>query len=111
MHMGMQGTALVPAEQIAVWGQQIVQRHPCLEQEILSVCPLRGGQLEDRGPVGDGHDCPGAGQDALRQSGLGPDARVPGRANMQWEVSMKISAVLIQLCACLSSSSLIAPGS
>jgi hypothetical protein len=32
MHMGMQGTALVPAEQIAVWGQQIVQRRPCLEQ-------------------------------------------------------------------------------
>ena len=32
MHMGMQGTALVPAKQIAVWGQQIVQRHPCLEQ-------------------------------------------------------------------------------
>jgi hypothetical protein len=32
MHMGMQDTALVPAQQIAVWGQQIVQRHPCLEQ-------------------------------------------------------------------------------
>jgi len=32
MHMGMQHTALVPAKQIAVWGQQIVQRHPGLEQ-------------------------------------------------------------------------------
>jgi hypothetical protein len=32
MHMGMQDTALVPAKQIAVWGQQIVQRHLCLEQ-------------------------------------------------------------------------------
>jgi hypothetical protein len=25
MHMGMQDTALVPAQQIAVWGQQVVQ--------------------------------------------------------------------------------------
>src|SRR5690349_20404587 len=32
MHVGMQDTALVPAQQIAVWGQQIVQRHPGLEQ-------------------------------------------------------------------------------
>jgi hypothetical protein len=32
MHMGMQDTALVPAQQIAVWGQQIVQCHLCLEQ-------------------------------------------------------------------------------
>jgi hypothetical protein len=30
MHMGMQGIALVPTKQITVWGQQIVQRHPCL---------------------------------------------------------------------------------
>ena len=40
--MGMQDTTLVPAKQIAVWGRQIVQRHPGLEQEILNVCPLRG---------------------------------------------------------------------
>ncbi len=32
MHMGMQHTTLVPAQQIAVWGQQIVQRRLCLEQ-------------------------------------------------------------------------------
>jgi hypothetical protein len=32
MHMGMQDTALVPAEQIAIWRQQIVQRHSCLER-------------------------------------------------------------------------------
>jgi hypothetical protein len=25
MHMGMRDTALVPAQQIAVWGQQVVQ--------------------------------------------------------------------------------------
>ena len=53
--------------------------------------------LEDRSPVGDGHDCPGAGQDALRQSGLGPDVRVPGRGEYAAGVSMKISAALIQL--------------
>jgi hypothetical protein len=47
--------------------------------------------------VGDGHDCPGAGQDALRQSGPGPDVRVRAEANMQLGVSMKISAALIQL--------------
>lgn len=52
------------------------------------------GQLEDRGRVGNGHHCPGAGQDALRQSGPGPDVRVRVRAeaNMQLGVSMKISA-------------------
>ena len=32
VHVGMQVTALVPAQQVAVWGQQIVQRHPGLEQ-------------------------------------------------------------------------------
>jgi hypothetical protein len=32
VHMGMQVTALVPAQQVAVWCQQIVQRQPCLEQ-------------------------------------------------------------------------------
>src|SRR5579859_8023775 len=32
VHMGMQVTALVPAQQVAVRGQQIVQRHPGLEQ-------------------------------------------------------------------------------
>jgi hypothetical protein len=32
MHMGMQDTALVPAKQIAVRGQQIAQRHLRLEQ-------------------------------------------------------------------------------
>ena len=32
-----------------------------------------------------------------RQSGLGPEVRVPGGGDMQWGVSMKISAVLIQL--------------
>src|SRR5580692_3707050 len=32
VHMGMQASALVPAQQVAVWGQQIVQRHLCLEQ-------------------------------------------------------------------------------
>ena len=32
MRMGMQGTALVPAQQIAVWGQKVVQRDPGLEQ-------------------------------------------------------------------------------
>ena len=31
MHMGMQDAALVPPQQIAVWGQQIVQRDLCLE--------------------------------------------------------------------------------
>ena len=93
----MQGTALVPAKQIAVWGQQVVQRRPCLEQQILSVCPLRGGQLEDRSPVGDGHDCPGAGQDSVGQSGPGPDVRVPGRGEYAAGVWMKISAALIQL--------------
>jgi hypothetical protein len=35
MHMGMQDTALVPAQQIAVWGQQIVQRHPDLERPVV----------------------------------------------------------------------------
>jgi hypothetical protein len=35
MHMGMQDTALVPAQQIAVWGQQIVQRHPGLERPVV----------------------------------------------------------------------------
>jgi hypothetical protein len=30
-HMGMQGTAPIPAKHLAIWGQQIVQRHPGLE--------------------------------------------------------------------------------
>ena len=98
MHMGMQDTALVPAQQIAVWGQQIVQRHLCLEQQNPGVRPLRGRQLEDRSPVGDGYDCPGAGQGTFRQSGPGPDVRVSSRDEYAvGGVSMKISAALIQL--------------
>jgi hypothetical protein len=97
MHMGMQDTALVPAQLIAVRGQQIVQRHPGPQQQIPGVGPLRGSQLEDRSPVGDGHDCPGAGQDALRQPGPGPDARVPGRGEYAARGLDKISAALIQL--------------
>ncbi len=93
----MQGTALVPAEQVAVRGQLVVQRHPCLEEQVPGVGPLRGGQLEDRGPVGDGHDGPGAGQDAFRQPGPGPVCGSRVEANMQRGVSMKISAALIQL--------------
>jgi hypothetical protein len=97
MYMGMQDTALVPAQQIAVRGQQIVQRHPCLEQQILNVCPLRGGQLEDRSPVGDGHDCPGAGQDALRQSGSGPDTQTADRGEYAVRGIDKDLGCLIQL--------------
>jgi hypothetical protein len=97
MHMGMQDAALVPAEQIAVRGQQIVQRHPCLEQQTLNVCPLSGvrSKTEVRWVIGTIAPEPGS-----TPSASPAWARMPGslvETNMQCGVSIKISAALIQL--------------
>ena len=97
MHMGMQASALVPAQQVPVWGQQIVQRHLCLEQHNLGVCPLGGvsSKTEVRWAMGTIAPEPG------RTPSASPaPARMPGsrlETNMQRGVSMKISAALIQL--------------
>lgn len=95
--MGMQDAALVPAEQVAVRGQQILRTVLAWSSRSRVSAHSAGvsSKTEVRWAMGTIAPEPGRTPSANPAWARMPGSRV--EANMQWGVSMKISAALIQL--------------